>query len=279
MKRNSVKSAVLNTIKWIFLLFLLGVALLPFIWVIISSLRTNLELQVSPFGLPKVLQWGNYAQALQMASLPRLLLNSFVVAAFAVVLNVMITTMAAYVLSRETFKGRDAIYTALTAGVLIPVIAFMVPYFTLITKIGLYNNLIALVLVYTAVNIPVSIFLETSYMKSLPKEIEEAAIIDGCDFYKRFYYMMLPMSKSGMVTAGTFCFTYAWNEFTMAMLLTSSVGSRTVQLGVKFFTSQFITDYGSMYAAIVVTILPSVAIYAALHNQIIGGIAAGSVKG
>jgi raffinose/stachyose/melibiose transport system permease protein len=175
--------------------------------------------------------------------------------------------------------GRDVIYTILTAGVLIPVIAFMVPYFTLITKMGLYNNLLALILVYTAVNIPVSTFLETGFMKSIPKEIEEAAIIDGCNFYSRFSKIIFPISKSGMVTAGTFCFTYAWNEFTMAMLLTSSVQSRTVQLGIKFFTSQFITDYSSMYAAIVVTIIPSVTIYALLHDKIIGGIAAGSVKG
>jgi raffinose/stachyose/melibiose transport system permease protein len=277
--KYTVKKIVIGFLKWCFLLFLLAVALLPLLWLILSSLRTNLELQISPFGWPKNPQWGNYLNALKMASLPRLLVNSLVVAAVAVILNVLITTMAAYVLSREHFKGRDVIYTILTAGVLIPVIAFMVPYFTLITKMGLYNNLLALILVYTAVNIPVSTFLETGFMKSIPKEIEEAAIIDGCNFYSRFSKIIFPISKSGMVTAGTFCFTYAWNEFTMAMLLTSSVQSRTVQLGIKFFTSQFITDYSSMYAAIVVTIIPSVTIYALLHDKIIGGIAAGSVKG
>ena len=279
--KNRISPAyiIANCLKWFFLLFLLASALLPLCWLLISSLRTNLELQISPFGWPKIPQWGNYLTALHMASLPRLLVNSMIAAAAAVFLNVLFTTMAAYVLSREHFKGRDAIYTTLTAGVLIPVIAFMVPYFTLITKIKLYNNLLALILVYTAVNIPVSTFLVTGFMRSIPKEIEEAAVIDGCDFYRRFSRIILPMSKSGMVTAGTFCFTYAWNEFTMAMLLTSSVQSRTVQLGIKFFASQFITDYSSMYAAIIVTIIPSVAVYVFLHDKIIGGIAAGSVKG
>lgn len=276
---QSTKRIILNILKWLFLLVLLAIALLPFLWVIISSLRTNLELQVSPFGLPKALQWNNYLNALQMADLPRLLINSLLVATFTVVLNSFITSMTSFVLSREYFKGRDVLYTLFTAGILIPVISFMVPYFTLITRVKLYNTLAALVIVYTAVNIPVSIFLQTNFMKGLPKEIEEAAIIDGCGFYKRFFSIIFPMSRSGIVTAGTFCFTYAWNEFTMAMLLTSSVNSRTVQLGIKFFTSQFITDYGSMYAAIVVAIIPSIIIYALLHDQIIGGVTAGSVKG
>ena len=276
---QSTKRIILNILRWLFLLVLLAIALLPFLWVIISSLRTNLELQVSPFGLPKALQWNNYLNALQMADLPRLLINSLLVATFTVVLNSFITSMTSFVLSREYFKGRDVLYTLFTAGILIPVISFMVPYFTLITRVKLYNTLAALVIVYTAVNIPVSIFLQTNFMKGLPKEIEEAAIIDGCGFYKRFFSIIFPMSRSGIVTAGTFCFTYAWNEFTMAMLLTSSVNSRTVQLGIKFFTSQFITDYGSMYAAIVVAIIPSIVIYALLHDQIIGGVTAGSVKG
>jgi len=197
----------------------------------------------------------------------------------AVIVNTLVTSMAAFILSREHFKGRDVIYTILTAGVLVPVISFMVPYFSLITKTGLYNTLTALIFVYTAVNIPVSIFLVTAFMKSIPKELEEAAIIDGCGFFKRFSKIILPLSRSGLVTAATFCFIYSWNEFLMAMLLTSSVESRTIQLGIKFFSSQFITDYSSMYAAVIITIIPSVGGYIFLHDKIIGGLTAGGVKG
>lgn len=270
---------IANTLKWILLIALLALALLPIVWLLISSLRTNLELQISPFGWPKKMQWVNYTRALSMASLPRLLLNSVIVAASAVVLNSLITSMAAFILSRESFKGRDIIYTILTAGVLVPVISFMVPYFSLITKSGLYNTLFALIFVYSAVNIPVSIFLVTAFMKSIPKELEEAAIIDGCGFFKRFTKVILPLSRSGLVTAATFCFIYSWNEFVMAMLLTSSIESRTIQLGIKFFTSQFITDYSSMYAAVIVTIIPSIGAYIFLHDKIIGGLTAGGVKG
>lgn len=268
-----------NILKWILLGTLLGLSLLPLLWLFVSSLRTNLELQISPFGWPAKIQWVNYVKALSMASLPRLLLNSVVVAVCAVIVNSLVTSMAAFILSREHFKGRDVIYTILTAGVLVPVISFMVPYFSLITHTGLYNTLTALIFVYTAVNIPVSIFLVTAFMKSIPKELEEAAIIDGCGFFKRFTKIILPLSRSGLVTAATFCFIYSWNEFLMAMLLTSSIESRTIQLGIKFFSSQFITDYSSMYAAVIITIIPSVAGYIFLHDKIIGGLTAGGVKG
>ena len=278
-ERQSVQWILLNTLKWILLISLLAVAILPLVWLFISSFRTNLELQTTPFGWPKAFQWTNYKQALAMASLPRLLLNSIIVAAATVILNSLVTAMGSFILAREHFRGRDALYTLLTAGVLVPVISFMVPYFSLITKSGLYNTLFALMLVYTAVNIPVSIFLVTAFMKSIPKELEEASVIDGCSFFGRFFNVILPLSRSGLVTAATFCFIYSWNEFLMAMLLTSSIESRTVQLGIKFFTSQFITDYASMYAAVIITIIPSIVGYIFLHDKIIGGLTAGGVKG
>jgi len=270
---------ILKFVKWCILLFFLVVALLPIAWLLINSFRTNLELQVSSFGLPEVWQFSNYVKALQMASLPRLFFNSILASACAVCLNLLVSSMAGFILSRESFKGRDTIYTVLTAGVLIPIIAFMVPYFSFITSIKLYNTLVSLILVYSAVNIPVSVFLVTSFMKSIPKELEEAAIIDGCTFSERFTKIIFPMAQSGLVTAGTFCFIYSWNDFIMAMLLTSSIETRTVQLGIKFFTSQFITDYTTMFAAIILTIIPSVGAYMFLHNKIISGLTAGAVKG
>ncbi|HRZ90820.1 MAG TPA: carbohydrate ABC transporter permease, partial [Spirochaetia bacterium] len=202
-----------------------------------------------------------------------------IVAVGTVFLNLVASSMAGFVLAREAWKGRETVRTVLEAGVLVPILAFMVPYFTLVTRLGLYDKLVTLVLVYAAINVPVSIFLVTSFMRAIPKEMEEAAIIDGCSFVQRFTKVVLPLSRSGLVTAGTFCFIYAWNEFLMAMLLTSSISARTIQLGIRFFTSQFITDYAGMFAAIVLSILPSVLAYVFLHNKIIAGLTAGAVKG
>jgi len=277
--RNRILGALATLLKWSFLLFFLAVAILPLLWLLLNSFKTNLELQVSPFSLPARWSLDNYRSAVALSSLPRLFMNSVIVAAGTVVLNVIVTSMAGFVLAREAFRGREAVHTLLTAGILIPIIAFMVPYFTLVTRTGLYDKLLTLVIVYAAINIPVSVFIVTSFMRSIPVELEEAAIIDGCAFSQRFTKIIFPLARSGIVTAGTFCFIYAWNEFIMAMLLTSSLSSRTIQLGIRFFTSQYISDYTGMYAAIVLSIVPSVAAYTFLHDRIITGLTAGAVKG
>lgn len=278
-ERMSPGRAAAAAFKWAFLGFFLLVSLLPLAWLLNNSLKTNLELETAPFALPSRLSFENYATALATADLPRLFLNSVLVAVCAVALNLCVASLASFALAREAFRGREAAHTALTAGVLVPLIAFMVPYFTLTTRTGLYDSLGALVLVYASINIPVSVFLVTSFMRTVPRELEEAAIMDGCGFLGRFWKIVLPLSRSGLVTAGTFCFIYAWNEFVMAMLLTSSLSSRTIQLGIRFFTSQFVTDYAGMFAAIVLSIAPTVVAYIFLHDKIVAGITAGAVKG
>jgi len=277
--KMSPASRFATALKWLVLMFFLAMALLPFVWLIINSFRTNFELETSPLGLPSKLSFENYRNAIATANLGRLFLNSVLTAIGAVFLNLAVSSLAGFVLSRECFKGRDTILTVITAGVLIPIISFMVPYFMMITRVGLYDKLLSLILLYAAVNLPVSVSLITSFMKAIPRELEEAAIIDGCSFNQRFTKIIFPLARSGLATAGTFCFIYAWNDFVMAMLFTSSVSSRTIQLGIRFFTSQFITDYTGMFAAIVLSMLPSVLVYIFLHDKIISGLTAGAVKG
>lgn len=267
-------------LKWIILGFFLFVTLYPIIWLVLASFKSsNLELQTNSFGLPEKWMFINYYNAIVKAKLPALFIHSIIVAGCAVALNLIIAAMTSFVLSRENFKGKEIILTVITAGILLPIISFMVPYFSIIQKLKLYDSLFALVLIYSTINIPISVFLLTSFMESIPVELEEAATIDGASFYQRFTRVILPLSQTGLATAGTLCFIYAWNEFIMALLLTSSESSRTLQLGIRFFTSQFVTDYTSMYAAIVITIIPSIVVYMLFHNKIISGLTAGAVKG
>lgn len=187
--------------------------------------------------------------------------------------------MAGFVFSREVFRFRQSILNLIIAGVLVPIIALMAPYFRLTGALGIYDTLLALILTYTAINIPISTFLMYGFMQTLPKELEEAATIDGVGFAGRYWKIILPLSKSGIVTAGTFVFLFSWNEFIYALLLTSRPAARTLQLGIRFFVSQFFTDYTSMFAAIVLTMIPTVLLYVLMHEQIIKGLTSGSVKG
>lgn len=266
-------------LKWSILIFFLIFTLVPLLWLVISSFKTNFEFETAPFSLPAQIQWINYIKAIRISGLPRLFLNSILVSSASTVLNLLITSMGAFVLSRLRFALQNTILTILTAGVLIPIIALMVPYFSLIRVLGLYDTLGGLILTYAAINIPISVFLLHGFMRTLPKELEEAAVIDGCSLFQRYFRVILPLSQLGIVTAGTFVFLYSWNEFLYAMLLTSSVASRTIQLGIRFFTSQFFIDYTAMYAAIVITILPSVVVYILFHDKIVRGLTSGAVKG
>ncbi|MFP4331601.1 MAG: carbohydrate ABC transporter permease [Spirochaetaceae bacterium] len=265
--------------KWTVLLFFFFFTFLPLVWLLISSFKTNLELQQLPFALPQVWQFENYLNAIQISNLPLLFMNSVIVSTVSTALAMVITSMAAFVFSRERFRGSQGILNMVIAGVLVPIIALMAPYFRLTNSLGLYDSLWALILTYTAINIPISTFLMYGFMKTIPAELEEAAVIDGASFYQRFTQVVFPLSRIGLVTAGTFVFLFSWNEFIYALLLTSSVGSRTLQLGIRFFTSQFFTDYTSMFAAIVLAIIPSIAVYIFMHEKIIKGLTSGALKG
>ena len=245
------KELVLAIVRWILIIFFAVYTLFPLIWLVISSLKTNFEfLAQSPFSLPAKPQWSNYINALTVAGLGRMLLNSVFVGLLATLLNVVIASMSAYCISRFRFRGREKIFTLFTASILVPLNALMVPYFVIINRLGLYNTYGGMILLYCAIGIPMSTFLIRGLMDSIPMEVEEAAYIDGC-----------------------------WNEFVFANLIVSSEKLRTIQVGIRYFTNQFSTDYVSMYAAIVISIIPSILGYILFQEQIIAGMTSGAVKG
>ena len=274
------KELILAIIRWFLIIFFAVYTLFPLIWLVVSSLKTNFEfLAGSPFSLPAVPQWKNYVNALAVAGLGRMLLNSVFVGVAATAVNVIIASMGAYCISRFRFSGRENIFTLFTAGILVPLNALMVPYFVIINKLGLYNTYGGMILLYSAIGIPMSTFLIRGLMDSIPMELEEAAYIDGCGFFGRFFHIILPLSRTGIVTAATFEFLTCWNEFVFANLIVSSDKLRTIQVGIRYFTNQFSTDYVSMYAAIVISIVPSILGYILFQEQIIAGMTSGAVKG
>ncbi|MFU0828531.1 MAG: ABC-type sugar transport system, permease component [Lachnoclostridium sp.] len=270
---------ILGILKWILIIFFAVYTLFPLIWLFITSLKTNAEYFDNPFTLPKVPQFHNYVVAFTQANLGRMILNSVTVAVIATFLNVIVAAMLSYCISRFKFKGREVIFTFFSVGVLVPLNALMVPYFTMFSKVGLLDSLTALVILYAAIGLPISTFIIRGFMLNLPAEIEEASYIDGCGFYGRFFKIVLPLTKTGLVTAGTFEFITCWNEFVYANLLTSSPATKTIQIGIRYFTNQFTTDYVSMYAAIVISIAPSIIGYVLFQKQVISGLTSGAVKG
>ncbi len=279
MRRSAVGAAAGLIAKWAYLLFLLGFALIPLLWLLVTSLKTQGEFLTYPLSLPETPRFSNYVTAFQMARLHVLLINSIITASFATVLNLSVTAAAAFVLTRQRVRWAPAVNGVILLGVLIPIISFMVPYLSLVRAIKLYNTRAALILVYAAINLPISYFIVSTFMREIPRSLEEAAVIEGASSFQRLVRVILPLSTAGLLTAGTLCFIYAWNEFAYALLLTSSSAVRTVQLGISFFNTQFRSDYPAMFAAIAVAMVPTVTAYVMLHDRIIGGLTAGAIKG
>ena len=265
--------------KWVIIISFVFYAVFPFLWLVLASLKTNAELLNNPFTLPEVFQFKNYSNAIQEAGLGRLIINSLVISTSATFLNILFSSMCAFAIARHTFWGNNVLFLMITAGILVPLNALIIPYFAIINFLNLYDTRIGLIIVYCAVGLPVSTFILTEFFKSIPKEIEEASYLDGCNFAARYFKIMLPLALPGLATAGTFQFILCWNEFIYAMLLTSSTDIRTIQFGISYFTNQFFSDYVGMFAAVVISIIPSIAVFVLFQEKVINGLTAGSVKG
>jgi raffinose/stachyose/melibiose transport system permease protein len=277
--QKDLSSSFYFIFKWVIIISFVFYAVFPFLWLVLASLKTNAELLNNPFALPEVFQFKNYSNAIQEAGLGRLIINSLVISTSATFLNILFSSMCAFAIARHTFWGNNILFLMITAGILVPLNALIIPYFAIINFLNLYDTRIGLIIVYCAVGLPVSTFILTEFFKSIPKEIEEASYLDGCNFAARYFKIMLPLALPGLATAGTFQFILCWNEFIYAMLLTSSTDIRTIQFGISYFTNQFFSDYVGMFAAVVISIIPSITVFILFQEKVINGLTAGSVKG
>ena len=255
------------------------VALYPIIWVILSSFKTNKEILSSGLSLPASFSLDGYRQALQMAPIFKFFGNSLLVSLLSTILNVLFLSMAGYVFAKKQFKGKNLIFTILSLSMVIPTTALLSPVYTVVQRLGLYDTKAALILVYTALSMPVSLMILRSTFAAIPSELEEAARMDGAGFLKIFFLVMVPCAKGGMSSAAVLAFLESWNEFTFALILTSSVSTRTLPLSLSYFTAQFSFNYTALFAAITIAVIPSIVIFAIFQEQVNQSLVSGSVKG
>ncbi|QGQ99934.1 carbohydrate ABC transporter permease [Paenibacillus psychroresistens] len=269
----------LSLLKYIFLIIILLLSIGPFLWVLLSSFKSNAEIMTSSIGFPQHFKFSNYVSAFKIAPIAQFYLNSTIVAILGTLLNLIILGMAAYVLARFQFKGKKLIISVLSLSLLIPGAALLQPLYLTVKHLGLYDQLYGLMLVYAGFGLPTSLYIMYSYFLTIPKELEESAYLDGASFLKTFTRIILPLSKPGFSTAAVLQFLLCWNEFQFALTLTSGNKSRTLPLALYYFKSQFGSDYGIMFAATIIIIIPSIIVYVILQEQVVSGLAAGAVKG
>ena len=275
----SPKQKAARVFSYLFMALCVLVALFPIVWVVLSSFKTNREILSNGLQLPSTFSFSGYKQALEMAPILKFFVNSLIVSFASTALNVFILAMAGYVFAKKKFRFKNPIFGILSLSMVIPSTALMSPVYTVITKLHLYDTKMALILVYTALNMPISLMILRSAFAAIPTELEEAAYIDGAGFFRTFWQVMMPCAKGGLASAAVLAFLGSWNEFTFALLLTSSTSTRTLPLSLSYFTSQFSFNYTAMFAAITIAVLPSIIVFSIFQEQVCSSLTAGSVKG
>ena len=275
----SPKQKAARVFSYLFMALCVLVALFPIVWVVLSSFKTNREILSNGLQLPSTFSFSGYKQALEMAPILKFFVNSLIVSFASTALNVFILAMAGYVFAKKKFRFKNLIFGILSLSMVIPSTALMSPVYTVITKLHLYDTKMALILVYTALNMPISLMILRSAFAAIPTELEEAAYIDGAGFFRTFWQVTMPCAKGGLASAAVLAFLGSWNEFTFALLLTSSTSTRTLPLSLSYFTSQFSFNYTAMFAAITIAVLPSIIVFSIFQEQVCSSLTAGSVKG
>lgn len=253
--------------------------LYPMIWMAYTSLKTNAEITLNTFSLPKQLHFINYVNAWNTANMSVYFLNSIFVSVAAILLTIMVGALAAFILAKFEFKLRKFVYSFFIIGMLIPMQSVLVPLFIQMRTLKLLDSPLSLILAYTAFGLPLTIFILESFIRGFPNSIIEAAVMDNCDVFKVFTRIILPMSRPAIATVTILNFLNNWKEFSFALVFISSDSKKTLPLGLYNFIGAYSSNYAELMAAMMIASIPIIVLYLILQEQIINGMTAGAVKG
>lgn len=253
--------------------------LYPLLWVVFGSLKDKPALVANVWGPPTRLLWENYVQAWDISGMGSHVVNSAVVTATALLLVVAVATPCAYVVTRIRFPGRAILLGVAIAALLIPPQVMAIPLFLVARDLHLLNNRFGVALVYAASGLPLSIFILRSFFMTLPKELEDAARVDGAGLFTVFTRIMLPLARPGIALVLLFQFVEIWNEFFLASMMLREPSVQTIPLGLVGFFQQYDSQWPLYFASLVTTILPVIVVFVFVQKQFIGGLTAGAVRG
>jgi multiple sugar transport system permease protein len=261
----------------------LGVGLVfagfPVLWMLFSSLKSNTEIfSLPPTLLPKLLTFEAYKSIFADPVKIRFFVNSYLVAGVVTFLTIVVATLAAYGFSRYEFIGKNSFNLLVISTQTVPPITLLIPYFGMVVFLGIYNTYLALILTYMVFTLPYAILLMTGYLNTLPKELDEAVLIDGGSSWTALWRVIVPISIPGIVATAVYTFLLSWNEFLFALTLTKSMELRTVPIGISLLMGQHAFEWNEMMAMSVLGSLPLLLLYLLAQRYFLAGLTAGSVK-
>lgn len=279
-KSGNMGYKILTFLPKLFLYLWCAFSIFAFLWIVLSSFKTNNEFFGNAWGLPAIPQIVNYIKVFTDYSLGRNFINSLIIVTGSVAGIILVSAPAAYVLSRFQFRGSGFISKFFALGMGVPFQLLLIPLFFMLNDIHLVSTYRGLILVYIALSIPFTVFLISGFFRSLPGVLEEAAYIDGCGLIRTYFSIMLPLGKPGLVTAAIFNFISLWNEFMLALTFIGNNEKYPLSIGLYALqgSMQYTGDWVALFAALVVVTVPTLVVYLLLSRQIIEGLTMGAVK-
>ena len=252
----------------------------PALWILLTSLKSEAELVSKPITYwPSHATLNNYVQAFTDQPLLKYMGNSLIVALSATVFSLLVSALAAYAIARLNLKHRQLILTCIVASSMFPLVTLLVPIFETMRTLGLLNTYTALVLPYIVLNLPVCTLVLVSFFQSIPKDLENAAMIDGCTRMGALWRVVVPLAAPGVFTAGILAFVNAWDEFLLALSLNASASMRTLPVGITLYQGEFSFPWPIISAALIVAIVPIAVLIALFQERVVGGLTQGGLKG
>jgi multiple sugar transport system permease protein len=268
------------TLRWIAGAIVVINGFFPAVWILLTSLKTESELVSKPITYwPANPVMNNYVQAFTDQPLLKYLGNSFIVAMLATVASLVVSALAAYAIARLNLKRRQLILTCIVASSMFPLVTLLVPIFETMRALNLLNTYTALVLPYIVLNLPVCTLVLVSFFQSIPKDLENAAMIDGCTRLGALWRVVVPLAAPGVFTAGILAFVNAWDEFLLALSLNASARMRTAPVGITLYQGEFTFPWPIISAALIVAIVPVAVLIAVFQERVVGGLTQGGLKG
>lgn len=256
------------------------IQLFPLYWMFTFSLKDNKEIfGDNIIGLPKHWIWENYTTAMTTGKMGRYFLNSIIVTGGTILLTTMIALMATYALTRMVWKGRKTTNNLFMLGLTVPIHAAILPVFIMLRDLKMTNSYQALILPYSAFALAMAILISSSFIENIPRELEEAACIDGCSVYRVFWNIIVPLMKPALSTISIFVFLQAWNELMFAVIFISDSAYRTLSVGIQTLSGSYTTAWGPIGAALVIATFPTLILYGFMSKRIQESLVIGAVKG
>ncbi|HET7829991.1 MAG TPA: carbohydrate ABC transporter permease [Candidatus Limnocylindrales bacterium] len=277
--RARVVRRVASVVRYVLLLAVAAVIVTPVLYAAIGGFRDAPQLAANPVAMPDPWVWTNYTDSLFSASFWIQLKNSVLVAGLSTIVVVLFGALAAFVIARRQFPGREAAYTLFTLGLLFPVTVAILPLLILVRDIGLLNTPFGIAIPEAAFGLPLTIIILRPFFRSIPMELEDAAAIDGCGSLGFFFRILLPLARPALVTVAVLAIVSSWNQFLLPLVMLSDASQWTLPLGVTNFSTQYTTDTARILAYTTLALIPALGFYVVAERQLVGGLTAGSVKG